>query len=299
MNNKNKKLITIIIALVTLIVIFSSLIFSGVFKQKVDEPKVIEESSEVQEIISSDGQPERQIWLDNESINSDYVGEIIFDSGLINKSFVQADDVYDDNGNFYHFYNENGSLASDPNMYNGNDVYIWTNWMDMSYDYNILGGSVFMDYRNLLSDQNLIIYGHHFSEGGGNDPERNKAFTPLELLMEEKNYEQGKSLKLVLDNETRHYELVGVYKFDINNEYHVDNMQYYRTNYNYDEFEDIKDDMYYENYIKGLNELKLYDTEANLTTEDKTLTLQTCISGQAGVVYEICVYKQVSIEYFN
>ena len=295
-NKKKKVLIVVLGILVALVIVFAALLLSGVIDLNKPEP-IPEVDPEPQ--VEVRVQPERQLWLDNKSINVDYVGEVVFDSGIINQPFVQADDVYDENGNFYHFYNENGSVASDPDLYNGNDVYIWTNWRDMTYDYNILGGSVFMDYRNVLSDQNIIIYGHHFSEGGGNDPDRNKAFTPLEKLLESKNYQDGKTLKLILDNETRSYELVGVYKYDVNDEFCVENMQYYRTTYNYDEFSNSKDDEYYSNYIKGLDKLKLYDTDCTLTTDDNTLTLQTCISGQAGYIFEICVYKEVDVEYFD
>ena len=291
-----KRLICILSIILVVLIIFAALLFTGVIdiNRKIEEP--IQEQEVVEEVITQDG---RQTWLNNKAINNDYIGEIVFDSNLINKSFVQAKDVYDINGNLYHFYNENGTLVEDPTDYNGNDVYIWTNWKDMSYDYNIEGGSVFMDYRNDLDDQNIIIYGHHFSEAGGNDPERCKAFTPLEKLMEVENYDSNKSLKLILDNETRSYELVAVYKFDINDPIYTDNLQYYRTEYNYDEFEDTSDCTYYQNYIDTMNEVKLYDTGVNLTTQDKTLTLQTCISGLAGSVYEICVFKLVNIETFE
>lgn len=291
-----KRLICILSIILVVLIIFAALLFTGVIdiNRKIEEP--IQEQEVVEEVITQDG---RQTWLNNKAINNDYIGEIVFDSNLINKSFVQAKDVYDINGNLYHFYNENGTLVEDPTDYNGNDVYIWTNWKDMSYDYNIEGGSVFMDYRNDLDDQNIIIYGHHFSEAGGNDPERCKAFTPLEKLMEAENYDSNKSLKLILDNETRSYELVAVYKFDINDPIYTDNLQYYRTEYNYDEFEDTSDSTYYQNYIDAMNEVKLYDTGVNLTTQDKTLTLQTCISGLAGSVYEICVFKLVNIETFE
>lgn len=298
MKKKNKKNLIIILAVVLIIlIIFAVLLFTGIININQKQDVVVSPEPEIKTIENvQDG---RQTWLDNKNINPDYVGEIVFDSNLINKPFVQAKDVYDDNGNLYHFYNEDGSLVENADGYTGNDVYIWTNWKDMSYDYNIEGGSVFMDYRNELDDQNIIIYGHHFSEAGGNDPDRIKAFTPIEKLMDEDNYSNNKTLKLILNNETRSYELVGVYKFDINDSKYTDNLQYYRREYNYDEFEDIRDDNYYQNYIDTFNEVKLYDTGVKLTTDDRTLTLQTCISGLAGSVYEICVFKQTSIDYFD
>lgn len=294
---KKKILIEVLAIIVIVLLVCATLIFTRVIDIT---NKNVQEEKNKQEIIVevNNSQPLRQTWLDNKKINSDYVGEIIFDSGLINKSFVQAKSVYDNNGKLYHFYTEDGNLVEEPGDLNGNDVYIWTNWKDMSYDYNDEGGSIFMDYRNSIGDQNIIIYGHHYSNVSGNDYNRQKAFTPLEKLLDEENYLANKNLKLILDKQTISYELVGVYKYDIYDENCVNNLQYYRTNYNYDEYEDVYDDTYYQNYIDALNQVKLYKTDATLSTNDKTLTLQTCISGLDGLEYEICVFKQVeSIKY--
>ena len=70
----------------------------------------------------------RKMWLKNEGINPDYVGQIIFDSGLIDLPFVQAKDVYKEDGSLYTFYTKDGQLVEDPTGFSGNDVYIWTNW---------------------------------------------------------------------------------------------------------------------------------------------------------------------------
>ena len=63
------------------------------------------------------------------------------------------------------------------------------------YDYDNKGGSIFMDYRNVLSDQNLIIYGHYFSTLYDKDVDRVKAFTPLEKLLDESNYKKNSKIK--------------------------------------------------------------------------------------------------------
>ena len=296
---KNSKTKNILLIICIALAVFVGILFVGMMQENFKADETIDEVENLPVEKIKKSQPERSIWLSNEDINPDYVGEVIFESGLINKSFVQATDVYDRNGDLYHFYTENGALVTNGDNFNGNDVYIWTNWKDMTYDYNILGGSVFMDYRNNLSDQNIIIYGHHFSEGGGNDPNRVKAFTPLEKLLDEENFKSNNKVKLVLDNETRFYDLAYVYKFDVNNDFYMGKLQYYRTEYNYDEFNDIVDEDYYQNYIDAAETAKLYDTGVKLTTDDKTLTLQTCISNLDGSVYEICVFKQTNIEYYE
>lgn len=291
LNNLKKYRKTIIVALA---ILMTTILLSSNNNES-PAPEILELQPE-QQVIK---QPERQLWLQNKSINPDYQGEIIFDSGVINKSFVQAKGTLDSNGDLYKFYTKNGKRVKNPKGYTGNDVYIWTNWKDMTYDYNIEGGSVFMDYRNSLDDQNVIIYGHHFSKSAGNDPDRNKAFTPLENALNADNVDDYRTLRLILDNETRYYELAYVYNYDVTNEFYNKNCQYYRTNYNYNEFIDNPDEGYYQTYIDSLEKVKLYDTGVKLETSDKTLTLQTCISGHDGEIFEVCVYKLVNTEYFD
>ena len=290
MKNK-KRIIYILLLLIIFFGVILGLLFSGIINISNDEPIIEEPIKEEIEVIK---QPYRDVWLENKNINEDYQGEIIFESGLINKSFVQAKSCFDRDGKLYTFYSESGRLITDPTGLTGNDVYIWTNWKDRTYDYDILGGSVFMDYRNELSDQNLIIYGHHFSKQNGHDPERVKAFTPLELLLDSSNYKKNKYVNLVLDNKTNKYELVSVYIFDNEKNYYLENCQYWRTEYNYDDYSDTIDDTYYESYIKAISENALYDTGVKLTPEDKTLTLQTCISG-SNTLFEICVFKLIDV----
>ena len=179
----------------------------------------------------------------------------------------------------------------------GNDVYIWTYWKTGEYDYNDNGGSTFMDYRNNLADQNLIVYGHHFSVW--NDETRTKAFTPLEQLMEEENYKDNRYVTLVLQNEIRRYEIACVYQFDATKEDHFTNLQYWRTNYNYDDYDNNAYDAdYYAKYIEAAKGAQYYDTGVDWTIDDQTMTLQTCIGGHAGELFEIVVLKQISAEIY-
>ncbi len=257
--------------------------------QKTPQETVVEEADELEALKKE----YRQIYDENKAINEDYVGEIIFDSGLIRVSFVQAKSCYKEDGELYQFYTEDGKLVTDASDYTGNDVYIWTYWKTGEYDYNDNGGSTFMDYRNNLADQNLIVYGHHFSVW--NDETRSKAFTPLEQLLEEENYPDNRYVTLVLQNEIRKYEIVSVYEFNATREEDFTDLQYWRTNYNYDDYDgNAYDPDYYRNYIANIRKAQLYDTGIALSEEDQTLTLQTCIGGHAGELFEIVVLKQIS-----
>ncbi len=237
----------------------------------------------------------RIFYDENEAINEDYVGNIMFDSGLINVPFVQARSCYKENGEMYRFYTEEGVLVTDAAEYTGNDVYIWTDWKTGQYDYNTNGGSTFMDYRNVLTDQNLIVYGHHFS--AWNDPTGTKQFTPLEQLLEEENFDKNRYVTVLLEKEIRRYEIAAVYEFNAANEEDYLDLQYWRTNYNYDDYDaNAYDADYYQNYIDTVKEIQLYDTGVEWTVNDQTLTLQTCISGHTGELFEIVILKQISSE---
>ena len=285
-----------IISLLAIVASIFVLISAGVIrlpeKANKDETVLVPETEEKQQTDQT-LEKYRKTYQENKAINPDYVGEIVFDSGLIEVPFVQAKSVYKEDGTMYEFYTEDGRLVQDPENYTGNDVYIWTYWATGEYDYNDHGGSTFMDYRNELSDQNLIIYGHHFSVW--NDEERIKAFTPLEKLLEKENYAENRFVDLALGNEVRRYEIAAVYQFDATKEEHFTDLQYWRTNYNYDDYHDnAYDSEYYANYIKAVKKAQLYDTGVSWTTDDKTLTLQTCIGGHAGELFEIIVLKQIS-----
>lgn len=288
-----KKLLSIV--LVLLIAVLGCVLYLFRIEEEVIE---VNNTDDISNLENNDEYKElTDYYQENKAINKDYVGDLYFTSNLLHESFVQARSVYDDNGELYTFYTQNGSIVKNPDDYTGNDVYIWKYWKTGEYDYNNHGGSVFLDYRNELFDQNLIIYGHHFSVW--NDETRSKAFTPLEQLLLEENYASNKELKLLLENEIRTYELWSVYEFNATDDGWYDKAQYWRYNYNYDDYSDSVDNDYYQNYIDFVKENRLYDTDVELTTSDKTLTLQTCISGHTGVLYEILVFKQVDVANIN
>ncbi len=268
---KNKK-IKLIVVLLVLIFVSSIILFITIKESKKTGNQI--EIVDTVEVVYN--QELKNLWASNELINSDYVGQIIFDSEIINLPFVcPSGDVRE-----YSFYDNNGNLVTDydngceAGACSGNDVYLRTNWQTMEYD---VEGTAFMDYRNSIDDQNIIIYGHHYAPSF--DEARVKMFTPLELFLEQENYEKNKYLELVFENEIRKYEVVYVYIYhlDFNDYDDYDTLQYYRTNYEFDYFNN-DDAGYYQEYIDKIEEVKLYDTGEKLTPNDKTLTLQTCIT---------------------
>ena len=217
---------------------------------------------------------------------------IKFDSGLIDLPFVQATDVYDRNGHPYTFYDEQGNLIENVDEYNGNDVYIWTNWKTGEYDLYGEGGSVFMDFRNSLSDQNLIIYGHHFARDW--DPSGSKQFTPLDALLEEENYEANKTLKLILNNEIREYVITNVFTIDIDNEYELNVM---RKNMNED-YSGNANPGFFNGFIEYIDGINKYPISEELNDGDNILTLVTCIQHQPEL-RQIIICKETHTEQYD
>lgn len=225
-------------------------------------------------------------------INEDYIGHLVFDSGLIEKPIVQAKSCYRKDGSPYRFFEEDGTVVTDFSKHTGNDVYLWMDYQTMGYDYFETGGSLFMDFRNNFNDQNLVLYGHFFPDYD-TDPDRVKGFTPLEKLLSKEGYENNKYVSLYLQKQKLDYELAVVFYYDDRDIYYQDYCQYYRPNFNCDDYNDVFDPNYCSNYFRFIDSIKLYDTSASLSPNDRTLTFQTCTANSD--VYEICVFKLIKV----
>lgn len=289
-----KKLIVIIILLLAIASALAYYFIDG--SAPVKEEEKIEDIEVVEDDRKLADKSLRDTWITNKGFNEDYIGEVNFESGLIKLPFVCPSKPYDQ----YKFFAYTGTKVTnfesgcEGGACSGNDVYLRMDWKTMKFE---LGGSVFMDYRNSIYDQNIIIYGHHYPKNL--DKDRVLFFTPLEKLMEKENYEDNKYVDIVLENEVRRYEIAYVYLFHTNpNQYDdYDSLQYYRTNYEYDYYGD-PDEGYYQKYIDKMESVKLYDTGVKLSTDDRTLTLQTCLENTDQAV-EIVVCKEIETLYYE
>ena len=87
MKNKSKKNLIITLAIILIaFIIFGVLLFTGIISFNNSQENIVEPVPEIK--IVEPVQEGRQKWLDNKNINPDYVGEIVFDSNLINKPFT-------------------------------------------------------------------------------------------------------------------------------------------------------------------------------------------------------------------
>ena len=175
-------------------------------------------------------------------INEDYIGQIYFESGLLNLPFVQG---------------------------KTNDTYLRTDFETMEYS---VAGSVFMDCGNKIQeDQNIILYGHNYTPE--QDPSLSKMFAPLRALKEKDNYDDNKIVCLFLGDKTLKYQIVSVYIAKIVEEDGVqyiaeDEPIYVIRNYKRDELKD---------YIEKFKSREYYDSGLSIEDNDKLLTLQTCV----------------------
>ena len=151
-----------------------------------------------------------------------------------------------------------GTRINYPVMQNG-DFYLHNNFYKK---YSISGTPYLASYCNINSSDNLIIYGHHMSNGS--------MFAGLDIYKTYNGYKNHKYIKFFTleDGKTieNQYEVVGAYKVQPKTE--VANILYGTTKFrNVEEFN---------KYIKILKDKSLYDTGANLNYGDKFITLSTC-----------------------
>ena len=145
-----------------------------------------------------------------------------------------------------------------PVMQNG-DFYLHNNFYKK---YSISGTPYLASYCNINSSDNLIIYGHHMSNGS--------MFAGLDIYKTYNGYKNHKYIKFftLIDDKTieNQYEVVGAYKVQPNIE--VANILYGTT-----KFRNVEEFNKYKNVLKNKS---LYDTGANLNYGDKFITLSTC-----------------------
>lgn len=134
-----------------------------------------------------------------------------------------------------------------------NEKYLETDF-DGDYDGK---GTAFLDYRNELDDQNLIIYGHYVYY------DDQAMFSPLHQLKEFENYNQNQLIFFNTPETVRQYEIAFVYYYEMGNR----NLEYFHTNYG----------GRLENYVSHIQEKSFYDTSISLNNDDCFLTLQTCV----------------------
>lgn len=137
------------------------------------------------------------------------------------------------------------------------DKYLHTDFYG-KYSYR---GCLFVDeYCDILSSDNLIIYGHNMKDYS--------MFGSLMYYVSEDFYRQHKLISFDTIYEKQTYEIVAAIKTELVPE-GSDGFKYY-------EYTGSGDEASFGEYVKFIEENKLYDTDAELSPGDKILTLSTC-----------------------
>ncbi|GGM38695.1 SrtB family sortase [Paraliobacillus quinghaiensis] len=133
-----------------------------------------------------------------------------------------------------------------------NDYYLRNNFKNEKNK----AGSIFMDYRNSPNslDRNTIIYGHHMKDGS--------MFAGLTKYKEEEFLLENPVIVFNSKYEELHWEIFSVYVTD--------------TDFNYIK-PDFETDVEFEGFLQTVKEKSLFSTDVDVNSEDKILTLSTCV----------------------
>lgn len=119
-------------------------------------------------------------------------------------------------------------------------------------------GTIFLDARmerGFVSD-NVIIYGHNMKNG--------TMFGELKKYNDENFYKKHNIINIFTEYEICEYEVFAVAIVEP-----TDTMVYAY---------DLSDEEHFEQYRNYINSIKLYDTNVNIYSDDKLITLSTCTS---------------------
>lgn len=128
-----------------------------------------------------------------------------------------------------------------------NDFYLSNNF----YKENSISGTIFLDYKNTIEDENLILYGHNMRDGS--------MFAAINKFKEKDFFDNGK-IKIISENMEQTYEVFSVFVEEAGNI----NLKSKFTN---------EED--YSEYINNLKEKSYYTKEIN-SDFSNIITLYTC-----------------------
>ena len=142
-------------------------------------------------------------------------------------------------------------------------------------EYSDLGVPYIQENCDILTGDNLIIYGHHIKG--------QKMFGALEDYKSKSFYEGHKTIQFDTLTEQAEYEIVAVFK----------TVAYSSEGYRYYDFVDAENEDEFNAYVGKCRKLALYDTGVTSEYGDKLITLSTCeYSAQNGRL--VVVAKKVN-----
>ena len=125
-------------------------------------------------------------------------------------------------------------------------------------EYSDLGTPYIQEDCDLLTSDNLIIYGHHISGS--------RMFGALEDYKSKSFYEEHKTIRFDTLTQQGEYEIVAVFK----------TVAYSSEGFRYYDFVRAESEEEFNAYVETCRELALYDTGVTAEYGDKLITLSTC-----------------------
>lgn len=125
-------------------------------------------------------------------------------------------------------------------------------------EYSDLGTPYVQENCDLLTSDNLVIYGHHIKG--------QKMFGALENYKSKDFYEEHKTFRFDTLTKRGEYEIIAVFK----------TVAYSSAGFRYYDFVNAEDENDFNAYIAKCKELALYDTGVTAEYGDRLITLSTC-----------------------
>lgn len=132
--------------------------------------------------------------------------------------------------------------------------------LDFYGDYSYRGCLFLDEYCDVLHSDNLIIYGHNMKDGS--------MFGALMDYVNEDFYREHKLISFDSIYEKHTYEVVAAIKTNLNTE--DDSV------FRYDLYVSENDKQMFKEYVKFIDENRIYTTDSQLQDGDRILTLSTC-----------------------
>lgn len=174
------------------------------------------------------------------------------------------DELYAQNPEMYGWITVEGTKIDYPVMYTPDDP---EKYLHLSFEgKKTLSGVPFIDALCFEGCNNYIIYGHHMNNG--------KMFAGLLKYADEDFYKEHKTVIFDTIEEHGEYEIIAAFRSKVYR-YMEDGVFYW---YNYT---DLRDEDVFNEYIAGIDSVKLYDTGVTAEFGDELITLSTCASNSS------------------
>ena len=230
MSDKLRKILSVLLVLVIIAcsyVIFDE--YQNANKATADS-KSIKETIAKNVNINANERFNGKSWKELKEQNKNFVGYLIIDD-IIEEPVLQAKD---------------------------NDYYLHHTFSD---EYAYRAGAPFMDHRSLLTDDNIVIYGHN------NSFIQDVTFSKLnDIILNQSFYEEHPTIQFYLENEVRTYNICYAY--------YLDEEGYQHYAFDQSTFFDYLDFSTFIDYAKTNSQIE--SINGDIYFGDKILTLQTC-----------------------